>query len=92
MPNRLGLAKKASKLTVGTDQVIKAIQSGKAKLVFLASDAAFNTTKKIIDKCHFYQVEVLTMFDSNTLSKAIGRSNIKCVAILDEGFRDMFKN
>ncbi len=92
MPNRLGLALRASKLTTGTDQVVRAVQSGKAHLVFLASDAAANTTKKITDKCQFYQVEVSTIFDSETLSKAIGKSNIKCVAILDKGFKDMFKN
>ena len=47
----LGLAARARKTISGEELVIKEIRNGKAKLVFLASDASANTTKKIQDKC-----------------------------------------
>lgn len=91
MPNRLGLAYIAKKAVVGTDFVIEAIRSKKAKLVFLASDAAPNTKKKVLDKAKFYEIEVLEMFDGATLSKAVGKNNIKAIALIDQGFSNMFK-
>lgn len=46
----LGLAARARKTISGEELVVKEIRSGKAKLVFLASDASANTSKKIQDK------------------------------------------
>ncbi len=91
MPNRLGLAYVARKLVTGTPLVIKAIQKQDVKLVLLASDASEATKKKIIDKAKFYNVEVNVSFDTTTISKPIGKSNIKVIAILDEGFAKMYK-
>ena len=52
----LGLANRARKIISGEEFVVKEIRSGKAKLVLLSADASANTTKKITDKCTFYQV------------------------------------
>ena len=54
--------------------MIKAIQEEKAKLVFLANDAASNLTKKVTDKGHYYEVQVSTVFSTLELSTAIGRA------------------
>lgn len=83
--NLLGLAQRAGKIISGEELVIKAIQEGKAKLVFLAEDAAPNLTKKITDKCHYYGIPVLTVFSTLELSTAIGRSR-KVAAVTDAGF------
>ncbi len=91
MPNRLGLAYVAGKLIVGSDLTVKAIQTDKAKLVILASDASDNTTKKIMDKTKYYGITCVNTFDSKTISKAIGKNNIKVVAITEEGFAKMYK-
>ncbi|MDY0210144.1 MAG: ribosomal L7Ae/L30e/S12e/Gadd45 family protein [Acholeplasma sp.] len=91
MPNRIGLAFVAGKVKAGTDMAIEAIRNKSAKLVFLASDASENTRKKVKDKALFYGVEVLELFDTKTLSKAVGKTNIKALAILDQGFSNMFK-
>ncbi|HFM9816145.1 ribosomal L7Ae/L30e/S12e/Gadd45 family protein, partial [[Eubacterium] siraeum] len=48
--NLLGLAQRAGRIISGEELVVKAIQDGKAKLVFLAHDAGPNLTKKIQDK------------------------------------------
>lgn len=91
MPNRLGLMLRAGKLRVGMDMTIKSIQSGDAKLVLLASDASENTKKKVHDKCGYYNIEFTEAFDTVTISKAIGRRNIKALAIIDEGFAAYYK-
>ena len=69
----------------GEEQVVAAIQEGKAKLVFLATDAAANLTKTMQDKGQFYQVDIATVFSTLELSVAIGRSR-KVVAVVDTGF------
>ena len=91
MPNRLGLAFVAKKLVIGTAFSIKAIQKEEAKLVLLANDASIATIKKITDKAKFYNIPVNLNYDTNTLSKPIGKENIKVICILDEGFANMYK-
>lgn len=91
MANRLGLAFVAGKLIIGTDLTVKAIQEGKVKIVILANDASNNTIKKINDKSKYYNVAVNNKFNSKQISNAIGKSNIKVVAITDEGFMKMYK-
>ena len=78
-------AQRAGKVISGEELVIKAIQSGKAKLVFLANDAGDNLTKKTTDKSHYYKVEVSTVFNTLELSAALGKPR-KVVAIADAGF------
>lgn len=90
MPSRLGLATVAGKVKSGTDFTVEAIRQKQAKLVFLASDASENTKKRVLDKASFYDVPVLETFDTATLSKAVGRNNIKALAITDQGFANMF--
>ena len=77
----LGLAQRAGRIISGEELVVKAIQDKKAKLVFLANDAAPNLTKKITDKSHYYKVEVSTVFSTLELGKAR-----KVLAITDAGF------
>ncbi|MCU0104562.1 ribosomal L7Ae/L30e/S12e/Gadd45 family protein [Acholeplasma vituli] len=91
MPSRLGLAKAAGKIKAGTDFTVEAIRNKEAKLVFLASDASANTKKRVLDKASFYEVQVLELFDTETLSRAVGRTNIKALALTDQGFANMFK-
>lgn len=82
--NTLGLANRARKLVSG-ESIIKAIENKKAYLVFIAEDASENTKKKYIDKCNYYGVDYVVYGDSDTLSKAIGKSRV-AVAIIESGF------
>ncbi len=91
MPNRLGLAYVAKKLAVGTKLAIDAIRAKKAKLVLLANDASDQTKKQVTDKAKYYKIAVNMKYDTLTLSKPIGRTNIKTIAILDEGFAKMYQ-
>ena len=77
LSNMLGLAQRAGKLISGEELVIKAVQSGQARLVFLANDAGRN--------CNYYNIEVSTVFNALELSMAIGKPR-KTVAVVDAGF------
>ena len=83
--NLLGLAQRAGRSISGEELVVKAIQDGKVKLVFLAHDAGPNLTKKIQDKSQYYQVEIVTVFSTLELSIAVGKSR-KVLAVTDAGF------
>lgn len=84
--NLIGLAYRARKLTLGEELIIKDIQKQKAKLVLLASDTGPQTTKKITDKCNFYDIPIRIVDDRETISHAMGKSGRVAIAVLDEGF------
>ena len=89
--NLLGLAFKAGKVTTGEDLVIKSMQHGKAKIVFVASDSSSSTIDKFDKKCFFYKVECVFEFNTDELSKAIGKPMRRIIALTDKGFCDAFR-
>ena len=82
----LGLAQRAKKLCFG-ETAMRAVSSKQAKLVILSSDTGENTKSKFYNKCHYYEIEVLEM-DANDIKFALGKSNIKSIAVLDKGFAE----
>ncbi len=87
--NLLGLAQKARKTILGEDFVLSSLKENNS-IVFLASDAGDNITKKITDKCNYYNTLLYTNLTSETLSKAIGKQNRKVVLVTDGGFYKKF--
>jgi ribosomal protein L7Ae-like RNA K-turn-binding protein len=85
----IGLANRARAVTSGEDQVLDAIRKKRAILVFLASDAGPNTTKRITDKSSFYNVRLSNEFTADELSTAIGKENRKVIAITNRHFTEM---
>ncbi len=77
---------RANRLISGEEMSLEKIKSSQAKLVFLASDAGPNTSKRVRDKSKTYQVQVIDAFSTDELSKAIGKTNRKVIAIKDQGF------
>jgi len=88
--NLLGLAQRARKLTLGEEFVLKQLIK-EHSLVFLASDAGENIKNKIIKKTDYYSVPLIDFFNSNELSKAIGKENRKVILVSDKGFTKKFK-
>ena len=82
----LGLCQRANRLVSGEEMSLDKIKSNQAKLVILANDAGYNTTKRVTDKSKTSQVQVINVFSSDEISKAIGKSNRKVLAIKDQGF------
>ena len=86
----LSLVRKANKLITGEEFVTDAIRKKKVFLVFLASDAGVNTTKKIKDKTKFYEVPLIDSYTSVELSNAIGKKRM-VIGIMDLGFATSIK-
>ncbi len=82
----LGLAARARKIVSGEELVIKEIRNGNAKIVLLASDAAANASKKVTDKCKYYNVELHIFGDRYDLGHATGKEARVALAITDSGF------
>jgi len=85
----LGLCKRANKIVSGEEQVLETIKKNIAKIVFLASDAGKNTTKRITDKSTFYNILLNSSFSTEELNKAIGKQNRKVISISDKNFAKM---
>lgn len=85
--NYLGLSKRAGKLVQGTDAVLKNLRSRKTHLMFVASDASNATIERVLKKGSYYNIEVITTYNTDELSNALGENNIKVIAINDIGFK-----
>lgn len=88
----LGLAKKAGRLSVGTENTIESVRKGKSVLV-VASERASEGTKKLInDKTAYYKTEaVFIPVDTEAFGKAFGKTATACVSVNDQGFASAVK-
>ena len=84
----LGLAMKAGKVVIGTEQVIAYMQKRKLSLVLVSGNASEGTKKKIKFKCEFYKMPVLELtVDTDELGRLLGKTYAPAVVgITDENF------
>ena len=93
----VGMAMKAGRLTVGCERICDAIRSGTPRIVvvIMASDAAENTVKRIVNCCTYYGTDYMKQGDpengfpltSVELGHAIGKTGaVSAVGIIDRGF------
>ncbi len=84
----LGLAMRAGRVIIGTEQVCVALKKGKIKLALVARDASSSTKKKIAVKCEFYGVtSVEISIDASELGALLGKTYTPAVVgVTDEGF------
>lgn len=81
----LGLSTKAGKVVTGEFSTEKAVKTGKAYLVIVASDASDNTKKKFRNMCNYYEVVMKEYSDKDSLGQACGKESRASLAITDEG-------
>ncbi len=86
----LGLATRARKIVLGEEFVLKGLGNNQHNLVFLASDAGGNIKGKIVKKTNNYNATLIQSFNTEELSKAIGKNNRKVILVSDKGFIDKF--
>ena len=84
----LGLAMKAGKVVIGTEQVITYLQKGRIKLTLVSSNASDGTKKKILRKCEFYKTSIEELgIETDELGRLLGKSYTPAVVgITDENF------
>ena len=84
----LGLAMKAGKVVIGTEQVIAFMQKKRLKLVLLSSSSSEGTKKKISSKCEFYNIRLIELsIPTDELGSLLGKTYTPAVVgITDENF------
>ncbi len=84
----LGLAMRAGRVIIGTEQVCIALKKGKVRLALVARDASLSTKKKIAVKCEFYGVTSVEIpIDATELGALLGKTYAPAaVGVTDEGF------
>ena len=84
----LGLAMRAGKVVVGTEQICMALSKGRVHFVLISAEASDGTKKKLRFKCEFYGVRVSEIeIDTEELGRLLGKTYTPAaVAIADEGF------
>lgn len=83
----LGFARRAGKLTFGTDAVLKDVAFGRAMVVLLSSDASARTEKSVRRACQETEIPCLqTGLDKERLGACIGRGDTAVTAVTDASF------
>lgn len=82
----LGLAKRAGRAELGEEGVGTATAAGKARVIFLASDAAANSVRRAEHFVEGRRTPVLRVpFSKETLGASCGRSSCAMLAITEPG-------
>ena len=81
---------RARQVLVGENLVLPSCSNHPGNVVFLASDAGDNITKKIIDKAASFDLRVIRDLQSDDLSQALGKQHVKVVLVTDKGFSNKF--
>ena len=82
----LGLARRAGKVSFGTESSIDTIERRKAKLVILAKDCSDRTKNNFKRICEANNVQIREAGTIEELSKSIGQVNKAVIVVKDENF------
>lgn len=87
----IGMAERAGRAASGEFSTEKAIKSGKACLVIIASDASENTRKHFSDMCAYRNIPICIYGNREELGYAIGKEMRVNLAITDKGLADSIR-
>lgn len=82
----LGLARKAGKISFGTESAIDTIERKKAKLVIVAKDSSDRTKHNFQNLCKKQNIPIRFYGTIEELSKCIGQNNKAVITIQDKNF------
>ena len=82
----LGLARRAGKISFGTESSIETIQKGKAKLVIVTTDSSDRTKNNFEELSKKFNVEFRIFGTIENLSKSIGQNDKAVIVIKDKNF------
>ena len=82
----LGLARRAGKLSFGTESSQDTIKRKKAKLVIIAKDSSDRTKKNFQILCEKEEIPIRIYGTIEEISKSIGQNNKAVIVIKDENF------
>ena len=84
----LGLAMRAGKVIVGTEQICIALSKGKIRLALVSVTASDATKKKLRFKCEYYGTRLIEIdIDTEELGRLLGKTYTPAaIAITDDNF------
>ncbi len=82
----LGLARRAGKLSFGTEACKQDIEKNKIKLIIIAKDSAERTKMNFKNICNEKKVPIFEILNIEEMSNAIGQSNKAVIGIKDINF------
>lgn len=88
----VGLARKAGKVVLGSDNVYEKMHSGSICLVLVSSEASDNTKKKLKNRAEYTKTEIYVLgVSQEELGKSVGTELASCVGITDNNFKNLLK-
>lgn len=87
----IGMAERAGHMASGEFSTEKAIKSGKACLVIIASDASENTRKHFSDMCAYRNIPICIYGNKEELGHAIGKAMRVNLAVTDRGLAESIR-
>ncbi len=82
----LGLARRAGKVSFGTEMCIQDIEKNRIKLIIIAKDASTKTKTNFEGMCKAKNIPMFEILTIDELSKAIGQSNKAIIGVKDKNF------
>lgn len=82
----LGMAQRAGKLASGEGAVLRAIASGQAAAVIVASDASGRAREELMLAAGGKGIPVHSAFTKEMLGRCLGKEYRAAAALLDKGF------
>ena len=86
--NFLGLAKRSGNLLEGYSKCDEQRNRKRIYLFIISNDASTSTRKKFINHCDLKKINVIVDFSKEELGSAIGREEVKVLAVLDKNMAD----
>ena len=88
----LGIAAKSGNVVSGEFSTEKAVKSGQAYLVIVASEASENTKKSFFNMTDFYHVPCYCYGSKEDLGRCIGKEFRASLAVIDENLAKAVEN
>ena len=82
----LGLARRAGKLSFGTEACKKDIEKNKIKLIIIAKDSAERTKMNFKNICKEKNIPIFEILNIEEISNSIGQNNKAIIGIKDINF------
>ncbi len=83
---RLGLARRAGAVAVGSEPVRRAMREDQAQFIFVSRDASDATRRQLLDNCRRKSLPVGQHFLGAKLAKAVGEDFVAALAVTEEPF------
>ena len=84
----LGLMYRA-KCLIFADAILEGFAKGRVKYLLLAKDASDKTKERYLKKCYYYQIPYCLDYDSDELSMALGKRNVRTIGVIDKGLASL---